>query len=150
MDVISSFKKSNLIQVIAIGVIVYFMFTYMKKETLENDKEVEEPSVEESPVETPSIDVQPKDQLAAEDLLPKYDESNEFAKENPVSNLLKEQNFLIGGYHTGVTTHVSSQKIPYHDLRSVPAIPKDTSLSVWNISSYDEPAGAGRRQLEIS
>ena len=26
---------------------------------------------------------------------------------------------------------------------------KDTSLSVWNISSYDEPVGAGRKKLEI-
>lgn len=45
-----------------------------------------------------------KDQLKAEDLLPKYDDANAFAKENPVSNLLKEQNFLISGYHVGINT----------------------------------------------
>ncbi len=43
-----------------------------------------------------------KDQLKAEDLLPKYDDANAFAKENHVSNLLKEQNFLISGYHVGI------------------------------------------------
>jgi hypothetical protein len=89
-----------------------------------------------------------KSQLKAEDLLPKYDDANEFAKQNPVSNLLKEQNFLISGYHVGINTVMQSNKIPYHDLRSAPPIPKET-VSPWSQSSYEQPAGAGRRGLEI-
>lgn len=87
--------------------------------------------------------------LAAEDLLPKYEDADEFAKENPISKLLKEQNFLISGYHVGINTVVQSNKIAYHDLRSAPPIPKE-SVGPWSQSSYDTPMGANRRQLEIS
>jgi hypothetical protein len=87
--------------------------------------------------------------LAAEDLLPKYDDADKFAKENPISKLLKEQNFLISGYHVGINTVVQSNKIAYHDLRSAPPIPKE-SVGPWSQSSYDTPMGANRRQLEIS
>jgi hypothetical protein len=87
--------------------------------------------------------------LAAEDLLPKYDEADKFAKENPISKLLKEQNFLISGYHVGINTVLQSNKIPYHDLRSAPPIPKET-VGPWSQSSYETPMGANRRQLEIA
>lgn len=89
-----------------------------------------------------------KQQLTAEDLLPKYDEANEFAKQNPVSDLLKEQNFLISGYHVGVNTVMQSNKIPYHDLRSAPPIPKET-VGPWSQSSYETPAGGARRQFDL-
>lgn len=87
--------------------------------------------------------------LAAEDLLPKYEDADKFAKENPISKLLKEQNFLISGYHVGINTVVQSNKIAYHDLRSAPPIPKE-SVGPWSQSSYDTPMGANRRQLEIA
>lgn len=87
--------------------------------------------------------------LAAEDLLPKYEDADKFAKENPISKLLKEQNFLISGYHVGINTVVQSNKIPYYDLRSAPPIPKE-SVGPWSQSSYDTPMGANRRQLEIA
>lgn len=93
--------------------------------------------------------VKGKPQLKSEDLLPKYDDASTFAKENPVSKLLKEQNFLISGYHVGVNTVVQSNKIPYHDLRSAPPIPKQT-VGPWAQSSYETPMGSMRRQLEIS
>jgi hypothetical protein len=86
--------------------------------------------------------------LRADELLPKYDEANEFAKQNPVSKLLKEQNFLISGYHTGINTVMQSQKIPYYDLRSAPPIPKEV-VGPWSQSSYEVPMGDGRKQLEI-
>ena len=89
-----------------------------------------------------------KAQVKAEDLLPKYDDANEFAKQNPVSNLLKEQNFLISGYHVGINTVMQSNKIPYHDLRSAPPIPKE-NVGPFLQSSYEQPAGSGRRGLEI-
>jgi hypothetical protein len=85
-------------------------------------------------------------QLTADDLLPKYDDANEFAKQNPVSNLLKEQNFLISGYHAGINTVMQSNKIPYHDLRSAPPIPKEY-VGPWNQSTYE--AQPQRRNLEI-
>lgn len=89
-----------------------------------------------------------KTQLEADELLPKYDQENEFAKQNPVSDLLKEQNFLISGYHVGINTVMQSNKIPYHDLRSAPPIPKE-NVSPFLNSSYEVPAGTGRRFLEI-
>lgn len=89
-----------------------------------------------------------KQQLNADDLLPKYDEANEFAKQNPVANLLSEQNFLVSGYHIGVDTVTQSNKIAYHDLRSAPPVPK-VQVGPWSQSSYETPAGSGRRQLEI-
>lgn len=88
-------------------------------------------------------------QLKSEDLLPKYDEASAFAKENPVSKLLKEQNFLISGYHAGVNTVMQSNKIPYHDLRSAPAIPKQ-NLGPFLNSSYETFGGSsGRRFFEL-
>lgn len=97
----------------------------------------------------PLADVEAK-QLEAEDLLPKYSEADEFAKENPVSKLLKEQNFLIAGYHTGVNTVMQSNKIPYHDLRSAPPIAKQ-EVGPWMQSSYEQPAGGpgSRRFFEV-
>ena len=87
-------------------------------------------------------------QLTTVDLLPKYDEANQFAQQNPVSKLLQEQNFITAGYHMGINTSVSSNKIPYLDLRSAPVIPKQ-DVGPWQQSSYEEPAGAKRRQFEI-
>ena len=88
-------------------------------------------------------------QLTAHDLLPKYDEASDFVKENPVSDLLKEQNFLISGYHMGVNTVMQSNKIPYHDLRSAPAIPKQ-NLGPFLNSSYETFGGStGRRYFEV-
>lgn len=87
-------------------------------------------------------------QLTAEDLLPKYDDANEFAKQNPVSKLLKEQNFLVSGHHVGLNTVLQSNKIPYHDIRSAPPIPKQ-EVGPWNQSSYEQGAGESRRFFEI-
>jgi hypothetical protein len=86
--------------------------------------------------------------LTTNDLLPKYDDANDFAKQNPVSKLLQEQNFLQAGYHMGINTVVQSNKIPYLDIRSCPPIPK-TDVGPFNNSSYEQPAGANRRFLEI-
>jgi hypothetical protein len=87
-------------------------------------------------------------QLTTSDLLPVYDDANAFAKENPVSKLLKSQNFLQAGFHAGINTIVQSNKIPYLDLRSCPPIPKK-DVGPFNNSSYEQPAGSNRRFLEI-
>ena len=86
--------------------------------------------------------------LTTSDLLPKYSDANDFAKQNPVSKLLQEQNFLQAGYHFGINTVIQSNKIPYLDLRSAPPIPKQ-EVGPWGQSSYEQPAGASRRALEI-
>lgn len=91
--------------------------------------------------------VESRPQLVADDLLPKYDEADEFAEQNPVSKLLKEQNFLISGYHVGTNTVMQSTKIPYHDLRSAPPIPRE-DVGPWSQSSYDTFSGAMQRKLE--
>jgi hypothetical protein len=88
------------------------------------------------------------DKLTADELLPKYDDANAFAKENPVSKLLKEQNFLISGYHVGINTVMQSNKIPYQDIRSLPPIPKE-SVGPWNQSSYEQSPAQMRRFFEI-
>jgi hypothetical protein len=89
-------------------------------------------------------------QLTTKDLLPKYDAASDFVKQNPTTNLLHEQNFLQAGYHVGIQTQVSSNKIPYLDIRSCPPIAKDNKVSPFLNSSYENPTGFGRRKLEIS
>ena len=105
-------------------------------------------SVDYKPTDMASKIVSGSSQLTADDLLPKYDEASDFAKENPVSSLLKEQNFLQSGYHIGINTIVQSNKIPYLDIRSAPPIPKE-QVGPWNQSSFERPAGFGRKFLEI-
>jgi len=110
----------------------------------------EEQSLVQDNAEQQQIDkiVAGADQVKADDLLPKYDAENEFAKENPVSKLLKEQNFLISGYHVGINTVMQSNKIPYHDIRSLPPIPKENA-GPWNQSSYEQSPAQMRRFFEI-
>lgn len=165
--------------VLVVGIIYIFMSLYNKQEQLDNIKAdetklpaflkpvsgktevVKPPQVVQAPtvvqsttneqVESPAEFVPPSAsaaQLTTADLLPKYDDANAFAKQNPVSKLLQEQNFLTSGYHMGINTLVQSNKIPYLDLRSAPAIPKQ-NLGPFLNSSYEEPAGAKRRQFEL-
>ena len=114
-----------------------------------NTSSVSYADVSYEPVDIADKIVSGSAQLKAEDLLPKYDEATDFSKENPVSNLLKEQNFLISGYHMGINTVLQSNKIPYHDLRSAPVIPKQ-EIGPWGQSSYEQFAGsAARRHFEL-
>lgn len=150
--------------------IIYMSYSKSQKESLDNvDTTIE--VVEKAPETVENNDFKPIDkshaaptvnnnyaqvefpegngQLKTEDLLPKYDEANEFTKENPVSKLLKEQNFLISGYHMGINTQVQSNKIAYHDLRSAPVIPKQNVGPFLN-SSYETFGGSsGRRFFEL-
>lgn len=173
-SIIQLIQTNDFVKIALIVLGIYLFVTYTKKDTLDNvepgiyeyldnvDEQTAEakvaqgpsaPEAAAAPTETAQqkqIDniVAGKDQLKAADLLPKYDEANEFAKQNPVSNLLKEQNFLVSGYHVGINTVMQSNKIPYHDIRSAPPIPKQ-NVGPWAQSSYDVPAGANRRALEI-
>lgn len=151
----------SLLGFIVIIVAVYFLLKYLGViEPLENVEGEEEQQMEEQPQElaqgtlaeeqpTAEVDnlAESRPQLVADDLLPKYDEANEFAEQNPVSKLLKEQNFLISGYHVGTNTVMQSTKIPYHDIRSAPPIPRE-AVGPWSQSSYDTFSGAMQRKLE--
>lgn len=165
--IIQAVKDSRPVQIallVAVIVIIYVAWIYVQKdeeevkETLDNtEPELVQPELTLTSDAAPTMEEQQqvdtivagKDQLTAEELLPAYDEADEFAKQNPVGKLLKEQNFLISGYHMGINTVVQSNKIPYHDIRSAPPIAKK-AVSPFLNSSYDTPMGSGRRQLEIA
>lgn len=149
-------KKNPVIAFVVALVVIYLIMNLFPMEGLEN---VEQQAVEEAPkqeatseasVEANSYgEFQPSAvEFSPEDLLPKYDEQSEFAQQNPVSELLKEKNFLISGYHVGVNTVMQSNKIPYHDLRSLPPIPKQ-DVGPWSQSSYEKSPAAQRRGFEI-
>jgi hypothetical protein len=161
---IKQVQSNSMLQVLLVVVGIYLVFKYTQ-EGLENVVGADQvpmysedvvapkmPQVPEMPQapEAPQVPQVPqeKSQLNAEDLLPKYDDANDFAKQNPVSKLLKEQNFLVSGYHVGINTVMQSNKIPYHDLRSAPPIPKE-SVSPFLNSSFEQPAGANRRALHL-
>ena len=168
MDILEMIQKNDMLKVILILVAVYFFMKYYNREGLDNvagAKQVLPPSqaavvqADVQSVDAPALDkseqqkqvekvVAGSSQLNANDLLPKYDDANDFSKQNPVSNLLKEQNFLQAGYHMGINTVIQSNKIPYLDIRSCPPIPK-ADVGPFNNSSYEQPVGANRRFLEI-
>ena len=161
MNILETIQNNDMLKVILILVAVYLFINYYNKETLENTyvPKLATPSQDSNQLlniidandHQEHVDkiVAGKTALKTDDLLPKYDDANEFAKENPVSKLLKEQNFLQAGHHHGINTVVQSNRIKYHDLRSAIPIPK-TSTGPWQQSSYEQPAGANRRYLEIN
>ncbi len=167
------FTNQNVLILLAIAAIVYFAFFYNKNEGLENVEGDSTPAATEAPVTT-EADVKAPTQVESpefrclenmpnvacaeykpgegelnpQDLLPKYDQENEFAQQNPVGELLKEKNFLISGYHLGINTVMSSNKLPYYDLRSLPVIPKE-EVGPWSQSSYEKSPASQRRGFEI-
>ena len=168
-SLIQLIKNNDMVKVALIIGAIYLFMRFYNKENLDNIEGVEKVQFIAQPPaptqfasqgenqatvtqqeQTSQIDkvIAGKTALTADDLLPKYDDANDFSKQNPVSKLLQEQNFLTSGYHQGINTIVSSNKIPYHDIRSVPPIPKE-NLGPWNQSSYDSPMGSGRKFLEV-
>jgi len=176
-QIIKMIKENSIaIGVVVALVVVLIAFFYKRKpEQLENtqvqkpvqqveqkvEQQVVQPNSSQEPTQAFAPTQPPMDEqkhidkivagdktLKADDLLPKYDDENAFAKENPVSKLLKEQNFLISGYHVGINTVLQSNKIPYHDLRSLPPIPKE-SVGPWNQSSLEQSPSQLRRSFEI-
>lgn len=167
MNILETIQRNDMVKVILVLVAVYFFMKYYNREGLENvpaasSVQASQPKVTQADVG--AIAAQPLEsseqqkqiesvvagstQLTASDLLPKYDDANDFAKQNPVSKLLQEQNFLQAGYHMGINTIVQSNKIPYLDIRSCPPIPKQ-EVGPFNNSSFEQPVGANRRFLEI-
>lgn len=176
-DIWASIQNNNMVKILIVLVAVYFIYTYIQPQEGFIMPEQLENVMAQGPVEdvfTSSVSGQQPEQaqqpvaevkqetgvpvqgpvipesagLSAEDLLPKYDDANEFAKENPVSKLLQEQNFLISGYHTGINTVMQSNKIPYLDIRSLPPVAKE-DVGPWNQSSFEQSPGQKRRFFEI-
>ena len=167
MNIIQMIQTNDMLKVALILLAVYFFMKYYNKEGLEDVEAAPEvnrkqPRVVQADVNAPAalvlteseqqkqVDkvVAGSNQLSAQDLLPTYDDANDFAKQNPVSKLLQEQNFLQAGYHMGINTVIQSNKLPYLDIRSCPPIPKQ-EVGPFNNSSYEQPAGSNRRFLEI-
>ena len=88
----------------------------------------------------------PRDQLSAEDLLPK-DANSKWASVNPAGDGdLQDQNFLSAGYQIGIDSVGQSLRNASHDLRSSPPNPQ-LNVSVWNQSTIGPDTN--RRPFEI-
>jgi hypothetical protein len=170
MSILKMIEKNDILKIALVVIAIYFFMKFFQYEQLENVapevkvevKPVVQPVVQpvivpevKAPVVTKTEQQSQIDKvvgcqtpLCSTDLLPQYDDANAFAKQNPVSKLLQEQNFLQAGYHAGINTIVQSNKLPYLDIRSCPPIPKQ-DIGPFNNSSYEQPAGANRRFLEI-
>lgn len=153
-DFLKKLFKNEFFIVGAILVLLFVLASFMQtdREGLENVSSVPPLMQQMPPMVPPQIvpDQQPAQPLIPENLLNENKEAAEFVQKNEVTDLLKEQNFLVAGHHIGMDTVLQSNKIAYHDIRSAPPIPKE-QVGPWNQSSYEQPAGGpiARRYLEI-
>ena len=93
------------------------------------------------------LDCFPKDQLIAEDLLPREDGYNTWQEVNPqAQGHLTDQNFLESGHHFGINTVGQSLKNPNKQLRSDPVIPQ-VATGPWLQSTFEPDTN--RRFFEI-
>ena len=141
MNLLEFFQNKNVIVVIVLLVVLGLYFRYRQVENLE--------PVSNELADNLEAQFGPADTTVDATMLPSYENVNEFDKENQVSNILKERKLLIAGKHSGVDTVVQTNKLPYHDIRSAPAIVKE-DVSPFLQSSYEQPMGAGRRKFVIS
>jgi hypothetical protein len=88
----------------------------------------------------------PKEQLNADDLLPK-DNASLWAQSNPEGEgSLKDRNFLQSGYHIGINTVGQTLRNANQQLRSDPPCPQ-VKVSPW-LQTTIEP-DLGRKPMEI-
>ncbi len=93
------------------------------------------------------LDCFPKDQLVAEDLLPREDAYNVWNQSNPpVQGHLSGKNFIESGHHYGLNTVGQSLKNANLQLRSDPLIPM-RNVGPWQQSTIE--ADTNRRPFEI-
>ena len=84
-----------------------------------------------------------------EELLPKDEESTEWARVNPMGKgSLEFKNFLEAGYHLGVDTQTSSLRNANYQIRSDPTVPS-VPVSIWQNSTILPSDATNRKQLEI-
>ena len=170
-NIIEYIQKHEIMKIVLIVVGIYILYTFITKKTEKLDNVVpvpaivpitmvaapSDPSVQTAvtnPVVTPSAQqaqinqiVAGTNKITAADLLPVYDAENKFAKENPVSKLLQEQNFLISGHQSGINTVMQTNKIGNLDIRSVVPILKE-SVGPFLNSSYEQ--NGFRRGFELN
>ncbi len=65
------------------------------------------------------------------------------------ADILKEQNFILGGQHMGIPTTLTSKRIPYTDLRSLPPVAKQETGPFMQSAFEEGSMGAGRRFFEM-
>lgn len=93
------------------------------------------------------LDCFPKDNLKAEELLPREDKYHIWNESNPnVQGHLSNKNFIEAGHHYGLNTVSNSLKNANRQLRSDPLIPKK-NVGPWLQSTYE--ADTNRRPFEI-
>lgn len=93
------------------------------------------------------LDCFPKDQLKAEDLLPREDAYNVWNQSNPpVQGHLSGKNFIESGHHYGINTVGQSLKNANLQIRSDPLIPMQ-NVGPWMQSTIE--ADTNRRPFEI-
>jgi len=93
------------------------------------------------------LDCFPKDQLVAQDLLPRENAYNIWSESNPpTQGHLSNKNYIESGHHYGLNTQGSTLKNPNLQLRSDPHIPM-RSVGPWSQSTYE--ADTNRRPFEI-
>lgn len=151
-------EQVTLIQIV-LGILVVIALYYMfnkptgKAESLEDiegnplpDESSNIADINDSLAPQVELDLATEEELS---LLPKYDESDQFARDHPVTALLRQQNYLIGGHHNGINSTLQSNKIPYLDIRELPPIIKE-DVGPWNNSSYEQAPGAQRRGFSLN
>jgi hypothetical protein len=90
----------------------------------------------------------PRDQLTAEDLLPK-DVDPRWAELHPEGQgSLRDKNFLEAGYLAGINTVGQVLKNANYGLRSDPPIPRIPNVSPWGVSTIED-TDQYRRPLDI-
>lgn len=94
-------------------------------------------------------DVARQDEMTTypEDLMPRYSAEDSWAVANPeTSGSVNQQNLLEPGYHTGIDTQTSTQKISTYDIRELPPVAKE-QVSPWNNSTVlPDPHRRGLKQ----
>ena len=171
MDSISIFR--GILIIFFIGVLVYLVNEYTKKQKAKDEGFEEDEEFVPEPVEINSLaqpneplsnedykpvkfenksdtlpkDCFPKDKLTAEDLLPKDAANSKWAQVNPAGQGdFKDKNFLNAGFHVGINTVGNSLRNPNLQLRSEPPNPQ-MKVSPWNQTTME--SDLNRRPLEI-
>jgi hypothetical protein len=89
-----------------------------------------------------------RQQLSAEDLLPKDISSDEFTRQfGDAQAQLKDRNFLTAGFNIGIDTSSGSRKNMSYDIRSEPKVPRFV-IGPFNNSTITEDNN--KRTWEIS
>lgn len=89
----------------------------------------------------------PKNQLSADELLPK-DNGSLWAQVNPSGvGPMKDKNFLVAGHHVGINTVGQTLRNANLQLRSEPANPQIVGITPWNQTTIEPDMN--RRPLEV-